>query len=284
MATGNFRDLNGLNLKNVLQEMEKSSSVDLVVRSYILTWVASQNIAPREKKILNSEYKNFHVFSYWHSGFDDSPPIVRACIQSHKKYFGDNYVALNSGNISDWVVIPKRISDLRSSMSETHFSDVLRLLLLERHGGLWLDSTVLLTGEPSLHSNLDFFCFSRDRDPRLLANWWIEARPGAYLVEQWLGYLLAYWDQHNYLIDYYIMHHLFEALYLLDEKFREAWNSVPFVSANAPHLLQENLSKPFEREKFSLMLSESSVHKLTWKLPDDICPDANLNFLLNSKE
>ena len=184
-----------------IQEIQKYSLVDLEVRSRILNWAATRRFAPREEITRKSRDKNSYVFSYWHSGFDDSPPIVRACIKSHKKYFGDNYVALNSGNISDWVVIPKRISDLRSSMSETHFSDVLRLLLLERHGGLWLDSTVLLTGEPSLRSNLDFFCFSRDRDPRLLANWWIEARSGAYLVEQWLGHLLAYWDQHNYLID-----------------------------------------------------------------------------------
>ena len=272
-----------------LQEIRKYSLVDLEVRSRILNWAATRRFAPREEITRKSRDKNSYVFSYWHSGADSSPPIVKACIKSHQKYFGDSYVLLNSDNIADWIEIPKRVTSLRSRISQTQFSqtqfsEILRLMLLESYGGAWVDSTVLLTDQPIFHSDLDFFCFSKPSEPRLLSSWWIEARFGSYIVERWLDYLLAYWDQHDYLIDYFIMHYLFEALHVLDTNFRELWNSVPAVSANPPHLLQSILCCPHDPKNFKTILDQSNTHKLTWKLPDEMSENSTLEFLLNTIE
>jgi hypothetical protein len=46
----------------------------------------------------------------------------------------------------------------RSQMSAVHFCDVLRLLLLRKYGGVWIDATVLLTGTPEWFPDEEFFC------------------------------------------------------------------------------------------------------------------------------
>jgi hypothetical protein len=140
-----------------LQEIEKSSRLDLEIRTRMLLWTANLSAPPRIAPKISTKVESSYVFSYWHAGINSCPPIVKACIKSHKKYFGTRYIFLDSENIADWVEVPEIINKARSVMSETHFSDVLRLLLLERYGGVWVDSTVLLTGEPNLHPALDFF-------------------------------------------------------------------------------------------------------------------------------
>ncbi len=140
-----------------LQEIEKSSRLDLEIRTRMLLWTANLSAPPRIAPKISTKVESSYVFSYWHAGINSCPPIVRACIESHKKYFGTRYIFLDSDNIAEWVEVPEIINKARSNMSETHFSDVLRLLLLERHGGVWVDSTVLFTGKPNLHPALDFF-------------------------------------------------------------------------------------------------------------------------------
>ena len=182
-----------------------------------------------------------------------------------------------------WIDIPEVIKLKRSQMSAVHFSDVLRLLLLRKYGGVWIDATVLLTGKPEWFPNEEFFCFTRNRDPRILATWWIEARSHSYLLNGRLDLLLCFWEEHESVADYFLMHHIFESLYFLNDDFRTQWDSVTFRPADPPHLLQSALSLQYSPEEFQAILWETNVHKLTWKITEEIQEDSIYNYILNSQ-
>jgi hypothetical protein len=104
-----------------------------------------------------------YMWTCWFQGYDNAPPIVKACINSMYKY-SDGYevIVLTEETISDYVSMPDFIIEKYKAgiISPAHFSDLLRTLLLITYGGIWLDATVLLTGNiPHYLLSSDFFVF-----------------------------------------------------------------------------------------------------------------------------
>lgn len=97
----------------------------------------------------------------WWQGIDKAPDIVKICIQSIRKNIGNrNLVILDESNFRDYTNLNPKYENLLNAgaISKTQFSDLLRLNLLYNRGGVWLDSTYLLTGElPNCISDLHFF-------------------------------------------------------------------------------------------------------------------------------
>jgi len=269
-----------LALARIHEEMLESSDSDFLIRKEIASWVASQELIKEDFTLDPVPDDGWFAFSYWDSGIEIAPPIVKCCVETHQKYFGDRYVLIDATTISDWVDIPIEIKQKRPQMSTTHYSDILRLLILQKYGGIWIDATVYLTGKPELFPDRDFFCFTRERDPRFLASWYIQSKPNSFLLNNWLKMLLDYWKQHEFLIDYFLMHHLFESLYFLNDDFRLEWNSVPIRSAAPPHLLQSALLLDYSASEFQSTLDQTNIHKLTWKINGEIPKGSNIEFLL----
>ena len=105
---------------------------------------------------INYEKENYdkegidNIWICWFQGEKNSPPIVKKCIESIKKYNKDKKIhIITEDNISEYVEFPNYIYDKwkKGIITNTHLSDLLRLELLIKYGGLWLDATTLLTGE-----------------------------------------------------------------------------------------------------------------------------------------
>jgi hypothetical protein len=87
------------------------------------------------------------------------PPIIRACYDSVQKYRGQHPVHLiTKSNCADFVSIPYHIMKKLNSglITVTHFSDILRTVLLYEYGGIWMDATILVT-EAIDFNNLKFY-------------------------------------------------------------------------------------------------------------------------------
>jgi len=138
------------------------------------------------------------VWSYWH---DDHPPlVVRLCI--------DNWKALNPGyevrllsarSVADFLPdVPPTLSRLGAAKQ----SDWIRLALLERYGGIWLDSSIILTTSLDwmLHRQqataAEYVGFYLDRyavaGSRPLVDSWCMAAPvGSPFIRDWLALFRA---------------------------------------------------------------------------------------------
>lgn len=88
------------------------------------------------------------IWFFWGQGESAMPPLVKACFQQLIKH--NEYVTLvTRDNFKKYVdisdIILKRVDN--GILPWAHFSDILRNLLLSKYGGLWLDSTVWVSGK-----------------------------------------------------------------------------------------------------------------------------------------
>lgn len=266
-----------------MRKIVKLSDQNIKIRAEIVWFDATVRKKRRqEKHVVKKNTSSNNVFSYWSDGEVNCPPLVRMCIDSHRRAYPDNYILLDDSCIENWIKVPKIIKEKRACMSKTHYSDIIRLLLLKEHGGIWLDSTVFITNKLQIESG-SFFAFTRPKDPFLLSSWYLQTfSPNNYLISKWLESLLNYWSEHNSLNDYFLLHYLFEANYHQDRKFRKIWASREFYTFEDPHLLQSILLDKFDSAKLEMVLAKSGIHKLTWKLPEFLPEDCNLRYLLRS--
>ena len=86
-----------------------------------------------------------YIWVMWWQGESAMPPIVKACYSSIKRAAKDYEVVLiTEENWKQYVEIPQYIIDKVDckKITLTHFSDIVRVALLKRWGGLWIDATV----------------------------------------------------------------------------------------------------------------------------------------------
>ena len=81
------------------------------------------------------------------------PDVAKACLNSIKMH-ADRHpvIVITEANHGDYVDLPDyiRTKVKQGKISLTHLSDILRMALLAKHGGIWIDSTVLI---PCKHFN-----------------------------------------------------------------------------------------------------------------------------------
>lgn len=206
------------------------------------------------------------LFVFWEQGFDNAPPVVRACRQRLEKMHGGEVVDLDLEKLRGMIDLPGDVYR-HASKNRAHFADVARFALLHKYGGAWLDATCLVTEsvterfEELLPSG--FFAF-RYHDA-LISNWFLASEPGNYVSAIVYQGLCEYWRRRDIKVHYYFNHHLFESLYYLDPEFTAVWDATPDLSSLPPHALQVAMHDPYTPEKMDELLNQSFIHKLTYK-------------------
>ena len=87
------------------------------------------------------------IWACWWQGENAMPDIVKACYNAmHRFSDGHPVILITEKNYKDYVNMPDYIIRKQQSgeIDLTHFSDILRMMLLAQHGGIWMDSTLLI--------------------------------------------------------------------------------------------------------------------------------------------
>ncbi|AZO10103.1 MULTISPECIES: capsular polysaccharide synthesis protein [unclassified Mesorhizobium] len=210
------------------------------------------------------------IWQYWAQGVDDAPPVVKACLHSVQLHKGGReLVILDDRTVGDYIDLPGHVWDKRRRglMNRQHFSNFIRLSLLARHGGTWLDATILLRQPvPAQIEDEEFYILREtSRAPRLVETWFIHARKGHPLVETVLHNLADYWKTHDRLLQYFMFPHHMEAALLLHRRLRCDFLRMPQVGADRPHGLQRALLEPFDEAVHREIYDGFWLHKLTHK-------------------
>jgi len=89
------------------------------------------------------------LFTCWWQGEEEAPDLIRACIRSQKRNIPKEirHVVISKYNYGEYIDIPDFVLQKVESgkISLTTLSDIIRVSLLYKWGGGWIDSTVLLT-------------------------------------------------------------------------------------------------------------------------------------------
>jgi hypothetical protein len=222
----------------------------------------------------------------WMQGLDKAPELVKICHNSILEKIPDRKViVLTKDNINEFVEFPEYIISKYNSgeIGIVHFVDILRIALLVKYGGTWIDATVLCTETniPSFMLDSDLFFFQclkpgANGQSLLISSWFITAKAENRVIKLVQALLYRYWQNHNFAIDYYLIHYLFQ---LALETYPSEWKSVIPYSNAMPHILLLNVSEDSSDEWLQQVFSTVPFHKLSHK--KDILPEKALRRILD---
>jgi len=209
------------------------------------------------------------IWVYWAQGIESAPAVVRRCHEELRRLHApEEILVLDDSLVPDYVDIPEVVRR-RTGRNKTKFADVLRVELLLRYGGVWLDATCLVRRRvfDAIADDMGSGFLAYRYRPGLISTWLMASEPGHPIVRLLREAQIAYWEHYRRPIDYYVLHHLFEALDRLDEDFRARWAATPERSSEIPTLLQYAMDEPFDPQRYRELLEASWIHKLTYKFP-----------------
>lgn len=89
---------------------------------------------------------HYRIWVLWWQGEEAMPAIVKATYNSIRMATDKEVVLITEGNYREYVDLPAQIErKIGKGIGLAHLSDYIRVCLLEKYGGLWIDSTVLCT-------------------------------------------------------------------------------------------------------------------------------------------
>lgn len=229
----------------------------------------------REKKI-DFEENIRPIWILWLQGLAHAPEIVKACVRSIKKMVGkeERICLLDKKNLFDYIEFPDYIIQKweKGIISNTHFSDLVRVRLLNVYGGIWIDATVYATGEklPDYLKSDKLFMFSRwigwknCPEPRITASWLMSSSSGNRMLIILEAILNEYWKKEEKLIDYFLLHIFFTmiAFFLPNE-----WDKTEKILRDSAQLLAGELACEYNENRFEYLKKMAVFHKLSYKIP-----------------
>lgn len=235
----------------------------------------------------NIEYK---IWVMWWQGEENMPEIIRINFDSLKRNSnGHEIVLITKDNCFDYLKIPNYIIDKvsRNIISLTHLSDYIRVALLSKHGGLWLDATVYVNSPLPIEFNLPYWTnkwelreSEYDSYNLWIGLWGLSSVP-KLLITQYMGiwysfpnnplfvclndFWLAYWKKENH-VPYYWTTELFLIGIMFDkiESVKEMINNIQFNNPQTFNM-RYYMNKKFDKHVWNELLSDTQFFYLSWK-------------------
>jgi hypothetical protein len=240
------------------------------------------------------------IWFLWLQGLDEAPLVVKKCHESWIRHNPDwEFIFLDENNINEYV-------DLETyNTTKPAFSDILRINLLAKYGGVWVDATCFCMKplDDWLYDQMQsgFFAFERPVLTRMIGSWFLAGDKYNYIISTFKNKVNDYWNdnpnmhfiegsQLSFLnkrlnrmnnriwfgrfitkilkvYPYFWFHYLFEYVYFGDKNFKQMWDNTPKISADLPHtVFFAGLDKPLTTEiKAHIDNKTAPVYKLTWK-------------------
>ena len=226
-----------------------------------------------------------HIYVLWLQGIDQAPEIVKTCIMQLQLL--DNYTIeiLDQDTINSLSLSPIFFEKYQKGLiSRTHLSDIVRLFLLSRKGGIWCDSTLLVYGFPKEMSEKSFYTVRRfikehkeKYNPAI-----VETKDGS--LAPWTAYFIASSANnivtsfaYDMLVEYYTKRNEQMDYFLIDMVFRLGYDRIPLVREQIDaisinnnghiHDLFPRLNDHFDHEVWNVLCAGSTANmfKLSWK-------------------
>lgn len=222
------------------------------------------------------------IWICWWQGLDNAPEIVKTCVESIRRNAGGyEIIVITDENCKDYVQFPKWIEEKYKSgvFSRTHYSDLLRMSVLAKYGGIWIDST--------------FFCMGRSFENYMKMPLWSIKRPdylhcsvasgyfagyslGCGYENRWMfkvirDFLFEYWRVCDKLIDYLLVDYAVVLAQRHNEKISAAFAAIAPNNKNCDELYKV-LGQPYDENLWKKISEDTVLYKLTWKqsFPADI--------------
>lgn len=233
-------------------------------------------------KIQDNELSHDHpriIWWCWLQGKKQAPPVVQACYNSLKKNLPEYEInVIDAENWNEYIELPDFIVKKweKKQIPPALFSDLLRLELLIKYGGTWIDSTVLCTGfqdsgfkfQEYLDAGLFLFQYTKQGSiPVSISNWFISAHSNNEVLIVLRDMLYAYWKDYDCVLDYYIFHLFFA---IISKEYSEQIASMPYGQSQNSLVLLHHWGEKFNQKKWDKLMSKVCFHKLAFRVDKSI--------------
>jgi len=245
--------------------------VEWTLRSEYMPVLLQKELEYSNDKLKRDEPRR--VWFCWLQGLENAPELVRVCYDSLCKHITDReIVALTNENIAQYADLPEHVvkKHEKGIIPDAAFSDMVRLELLCKHGGTWIDATVLCTGGEDLKELLDadLFVFQQIRKGTTqflgMSSWMVTSAANNSLLMVVRDMLYEYWRGKNCVLDYFLIHLFFN---MMAERHPEVVVKMPRRNNRVPHCLQRRLAEPYDELWIRELKKHSAFHKLTYRVP-----------------
>lgn len=228
-------------------------------------------------KSLNKTTSN-KVWICWFQGMDNAPGLVKKCYESVKNNLVNKEIVLiTAANLEQYVQFPDYIINKWKAgiITHTHLTDLLRLELLIRYGGLWLDATVFCSSPekdiPNYFFNSELFFFQslkpgRDGNATYISSWLMSAKTNNKVLMATRALCYEYWKKNNAMDDYFLLHNFMS---IVLDKYKDDWKKIVPRDNATPHILLLRLFEQYDEVLWSTIKAQTPFHKLSYKFSDE---------------
>lgn len=210
------------------------------------------------------------IWFCWLQGMEHAPELVLCCYNSLRCYVKEKeIIVVTLDNYSQYVDIPPYIMDKyrKKRIPNALFSDILRLELLIKYGGTWIDATVLCTGSnyPPELLDCDLFMYHVTNKEGKFAgasNWFITACSNNKLLMVLRDVLYLYWKDMDCVIEYYIFHVLF---YGVAMEYPDEIAAMPEASYKHALMLGNRIAEDYDETWMQKQIAVTWFHKLNYR-------------------
>lgn len=193
---------------------------------YVYQWLINflQPVINEYKHIPANPFTKYDpvIWTCWLQGFENAPDFVKK-LHFNLKNKCDKYkvISITGKNYSEYCHLPDYIIDKykQGIITPQQFTDIIRAYLLSHYGGLWIDSTVLLSANISEDvfscpiynvKNLDdsFWAKELSVDSTKWQSYFIASMPNSVTYSFIYKALLFYWERMETNIDYFLVFYL----------------------------------------------------------------------------
>lgn len=177
------------------------------------------------------------IWIFWAQGWRNAPPIAKASLNSWKHLNPDWRVKPLDRESDEYEEVKKFCQG--KNLKWAAKSDLLRLSLMEKYGGVWVDATTicLKSLDDWVHEQmkpLGFFLFKKDES---VSSWFLASEKGSSLASEWHRRGLDYFSERKSPDTYLWVHRLFDGM--LSEGLGKglAFLSASIKRKEGPHML-----------------------------------------------
>ncbi len=213
------------------------------------------------------------AFTIWLQGENKAPELVKACFRSMRRNLTQELVVLDETTLYDWITLPEHIVAKwkEGKIPHAHFSDICRIELLYKHGGLWFDATDYVTAPvPQYIMDQDLFLFMAGNKIRgsysFIQNCFMRARKGNPVFGVWREAINIYWKEENSKINYFVHHLLLKLSVDVNATARLNFDKMPRVEQDPTHALWgEHCNDDYNETTFAELTSGAFFQKTNYK-------------------
>lgn len=265
-------------------QIKKCKGAGIATRYYVEKYLYATQLAEKELNNLPQNEIDQLSGKFWTMWLqEDIPEIIQMTLATIKKFYPE-IIIITDKNIHEYINVPDYILTKYKSgiIKPCHYSDYLRMCLLDKYGGTWLDSTCYMLDKIPQYITKEKFFIMQDINKSSISNFFIHSAKNNYITKTMKIYLEEYWKHENITIDYFFFHHFFMNLVKKDNKAKDIWTNLPICLNHNTWLIQKMANTNVDLDLLDYLLRTSFMYKINRKNKKALeNPNSWYSFLLN---